>query len=218
MEPMDRHYYRLKDFFKAKQKAKVFMDFTPETSGKFFLGADVACDVLFKGRMTKFLEKATHIYDGSEFIENTSKTWLASDYLKDFTIKWTYIRRYGVNLNKDIVIIGSKSAFPKISITKNGLIKIDLVEASSGRIDSYIFRYPEPAPDEISAWLYDNIAIEKNGDELCLVFNGVPQGILKVRATYKDCDKDGIGLLGDYYRGAGENVFSTMLYMCAIPL
>ncbi|MBI5642582.1 MAG: hypothetical protein HY954_03800 [Deltaproteobacteria bacterium] len=215
MEPLDVHYYRLKDFFASKPEARLFIDFTPDTKGNFVMGSDMALDFLFNKKVTKFLGNATHVYDGNDIKENSMYYGSGSNYLNDFTVKWFYIRDKSRDLKHDISIIGSDKVYPKISLSQENHVKIEFEDLSTGAIDTYRLKYPAPPENITRTWIGAEIIVQKHGDELSLIFNGMPYDKQRLLSIYKNWDKDGIDLLGGYYKGAAESIYVNKLHIHA---
>ncbi len=215
MKPMDIHYYKLKDFYSKNPEAKVFVDFIPDNNGRFFLGTDIALDLLFKENITKSIEGATHIYDGLRLVKNKSYNGgEASPYLKDFTLSWMY-QHYPDNIpKKSIQIIGSEESLPMISMTPDGYVKVVMRNLDTDELAIYQVEHGY-SPDERDPFLelWSSMVIEKNGDELCLIFNGKLEKKVDLKGEYRGWDKDGVSNLGGYYTGAGQVVFVARMFI-----
>lgn len=206
MKPLDTQYYRIKGFLKEHRDAILLFDYSKENE-KLSLGSDIALDVLFDGRVTRFTGKATHIYDGAAFKENPAYgKGAAQGRLADFTAGWVYSKSPRYLLRNAIGVVGPGNAYPKVSITPYGFLRVDLRNAATGNVDTYILEYPYAA--EFSS----SMAVEKEGGELCLIHNGVLYDKVRLDSAYKAWDKDGVDLMGDYYRGHGEPVWLSKFF------
>lgn len=216
MQALDVPFYNIKDFFKKNPSAKLVLDFTPDAKGQFFLGSDTAMDILYKGRITKYVSRATHIYDGFEFRENPLYNPGASkgDLLQDFTVLWTYVHGSYYRLKKDVVVVGDSSTFPRITILPGDVLRVEMINAINENIDSYFFPFKRSHDHDIeNYWMVNAMVLVKEGDSLCFGFDGVVQDKARIKTPYRGWDKDGFGLFGDYYRGAGVSIYITNLYM-----
>ncbi len=215
MEPLDAHYQKVKGFLSTNTGARLFIDFTPDTKGNFVMGSDMALDYLFKGRVTKFLGAATHVYDGVAFRENSAYFGIAGKYLNDFTVKWSLIRDKDRDIKSDISIIGSESVYPRISLAPGNAVKLELKDAATGAIDVFLLHYPGPSPNLTKTWVGAEMVVQKKDDEVTLSLNGMPYAKVALQSTYTDWSMDGIDLLGGYYRGAAESIYVNNLHFHA---
>ncbi|HAO93132.1 MAG: hypothetical protein A2X93_04280 [Deltaproteobacteria bacterium GWC2_56_8] len=215
MEPLDGHYQKVKGFLSTNLGARLFIDFTPDTKGSFEMGSDMALDYLFKGRVTKFLGAATHVYDGSVFTENAAYFGAADKYLNDFTVKWFLVRDKNRDIKSDISIIGSESVYPRISIAPGNAVKLEIKDASTGATGVFLLHYPAPPENITRTWIGAEISVQKKDDEVTLSFNGMPYDKVTLQSTYIGWSMDGIDLLGGYYRGAAESIYVNNLHFHA---
>ena len=219
IRPQDHHYYSIKDFLKSNPEARLLLNLTPESNWKFALGTDISYDILFTGRLTKFPTKATHIYDGTGFTPNRDyRAELPADELKearlgDFTAKWLLYRRKETAGAYPINIIGPAGKYPSISITTDGLLRVDMAlsGARKGELHSFKQSYPKAPPDEPGSTYIIHMIVEKDDNVLCLAYNGVLAGKMKLDSAYNDWNGDGLGLYGEYFRGSGEMVWVVNL-------
>lgn len=210
--PLDYHYYNIKGFFKSHPSARLLMTFTPETDRKFYLGFDIALDILFKDRLTKFSQKATHIYDGETFTVN--RRYGADDFgddLKDFTVEWLYFRRKNTVQTNPVRIIGPDRTYPKISITPDGLLLVEMLVAGTSTVHTFSQSYPPPKPDSTSPVHVLHMIVEKDDNVLCLAYNGLLMGKMELKTAYRQWNGDGLGLYGEYFSGSGEPINITNL-------
>ena len=209
MSRIDTHYYGIKKFFSTNPSAKLFLDFTPDTQKQLCLGTDIAMDILFKKRITKFLRNASHIYDGHTFKENiTYQDNIPDTYLKDFTIEWMYQHSSTLTPQKEIEIIGDNKTYPKISLIPDGFIEIAMVNIDTKKIDVYKFKHSyslEKWTPSLGFW--SSMIVEKNEEDLCFIFEGILQDKIKLTSKYENWNKDGVYLLGGYYKGVGTGCF-----------
>ncbi|MBI5454682.1 MAG: hypothetical protein HY956_08650, partial [Deltaproteobacteria bacterium] len=174
-----------------------------------------ALDYLFKGRVTKFLGAATHVYDGVAFRENSAYFGTAGKYLNDFTVKWLLIRDKNRDIKSDISIIGSESVYPRISLAPSNAVKLELKDAETGAIDVFLLHYPAPPENITRTWIGAEMSIQKKDEEVTLSFNGMPFDKVTLQSTYSGWLMDGIDLLGGYYRGAAESIYVNNLHFHA---
>ncbi len=227
MNPMDTYYYEIKDFIRDKPNARIFLDFIPsnydstwgEVPSKFFLGTDIALDLLLKDKVTKFIERATHIYDGHFFKNNNLyQKGKGNPYLKNFTVEWMYWCPPDVPPRKSVAFLGSDRIYPKISVTPENFVEVALKQSNTDKIDVYRLETPYDAFFEkkyrgrlTGSWT--SIVLEKDGDELFLIMNGILHTKIKLKhMRYEQWSVDGVDLFGPYYRGIGEAVFITRLF------
>lgn len=214
LEPMDAHYHRIREFIKDNPEALVLLDFRPDSKGKFDLGSDMALDFLFKGNTTRFTSRATHVYDGRVFTENPYR-FPPGPVLGDFSIEWRYIRDKRFGPRKDVVVVGSERVYPRISITPDNFIKVELKNAVTDIIDSYKLAYPPPPVNLNKTWVGATVRVVKAGSELILYFNGSVMDSVTLSSVYKNWERDGIDLYGGYYSGAGESVYIQDMHIHA---
>ena len=133
------------------------------------MGSDMALDYLFKGRVTKFLGAATHVYDGGAFTENAAYFGASDKYLNDFTVKWFLVRDKHRDIKSDIGIIGSESVYPRISIAPGNAVKLEIKDASTGAIGVFLLHHPAPPENITGTWVGAEMSVEKKrrrGDAL----------------------------------------------------
>jgi hypothetical protein len=222
MGPMDAYYYKVKGFLKENPRAVLFLDFTPDVSTKFFLGTDAALDLIYKGSITKFQARASHVYDGETVRAFSAPSGASAAALGNFTVVWNYTYNTSNILDRDVTVAGSRSAvYPRLFVTPvaGGQVVAELVNASSGATEAYRFAYRPlaEASGPGNFWKMDALVVEKDGDMLCFAQNSklVEKARLTPGATYKNWNSDGFGLFGDYYRGAGVAVYVSGLYILA---
>jgi len=211
MRPINEHYYILKEFINKNEKTKIFLNFVPDMKKRFFLGTDIALDLLFKGHTTKFLDRAAYIYDGKEFKRNPLYQ-IGNPYhsLPDFTIEWMYRHLAHQRPTREVVIIGREGVYPRIGMTPDGLVKIIMINQESRKLEEYVFRHPYG--EKPGGW--SSFVIEKSGNGIAFIFDGTFQEKIQlIGGLYSEWHKDGSELLGDYYRGAGDVVFVSRLFI-----
>jgi len=217
--PFDFHYYRLKDFFDLQPDARVFLDFKPEMGEHFALGTDIAMDILLGEKSTKFVRRATHVYDGNKFREiEVSGLTRDTPHLGDFNVSWDYYRLMSHGVYKEISIVGSKKIYPKISLTPDDKIKVELQNAITGEIETFTLLYPPPPKYRLldkDKGMHAKMNVIKKGDSLILRFNDVDFDSLVLPSTYKDWNGDGVDLFGGYYKGSGDYIRIANLRICA---
>jgi len=219
LSPINQQYYSMQSFFKANPSAKLFLDFVPDNRRKLCLGLDVAFDALYQGsnRITKSVKEATHIYDSREFRVNEKYSPASiGPYLGDFTVQWQFWVNPASPLRHEVAVIGSDALYPRIAITPDQFIQVDMVNSTTGKIDQ--FRLKLPPWEELWQELPQSggwpvVIIEKEGDELCFIVNGTLRKKVHLNHSYLRWDKDGIELLGEVYQGAHEMMFSTRLFV-----
>ncbi len=211
METMNTHYYRIKQFLKKNPDAVLLLDSIPSNKENYFaMCTDKAFDIAFGNRVTKFVRKATHIYDSKSFVLNKlCSSDNGGNLLEDFTIEWVSSVS-PKSLRKEIGIIGSDKAYPKISITPEGFISIYMINSRTGGLDIYSVPYPE-SPLRNSNWVW--IVVEKYGNELCFILNGVLYEKLPLDAEHLGWQVDGIQLLGNYHKGIAESARIERLFV-----
>jgi hypothetical protein len=211
LSPMDHHYYALKHFLTRNPHAMLFLSFIPENKDKFFLGTDIALDLLFKGHTTKFLDRAAYIYDGKEFKKNPLyQNGHPDDSLPDFTIEWMYRHLAHLRPTREVVIIGREGVYPRIGMTPDGLVKIIMINRESRKLEEYVFRHPYG--EKPGGW--SSFVLEKNENAIAFIFDGALQEKIQLSGgSYSEWNKDGSDLLGDYYRGSGDVVFVSRLFI-----
>jgi len=219
MSPINQQYYSVQAFFKANPSAKLFLDFVPDNRRKLCLGLDVAFDALYQGsnRITKSVKEATHIYDSRDFRVNERYSPASiGPYLGDFTIQWQFWVNPASPLRQEVAVVGSNKLYPRIAITPDGFIRVDMVNTTTGKIDQ--FRFTLPPLEELWRELPQSggwpvVIIERDGDELCFIVNGTLREKVHLNYSYLRWSKDSIELLGQVYQGAHEMIFSTRLFV-----
>ena len=216
MQSLDMHYYRIRDFLNKNPSAELFIDFIPDTFGKLYLGSSIALDIMFNGHITKHIKRASHIYNGTSFIENRNphnESSTGSGQLQDFTIEWLYMASGDID-GKEIGIIGAEDIYPKIVIDTEGSINIIVRETETDEIHTYSLEHPYE-PDNHIPYMgtYASMVVEKDGEWLCMIYNGILYDKQKLASTYKDWNGDGVKLLGEYYKGAEAVVFVERLFI-----
>ncbi len=207
MKHQDYHYYNIKDFLKSNPDSRLLITARPEADWKFSLGTDISLDILFKERLTKFPSKATHLYDGENFTLNPDyRPGPGSELLGDFTAEWIFYRRRGTVAANPIRIIGPAGIYPGISITPEGLLRVDMVVAGTRELHTFSQPYPAPDPDDPRPTHTVHMIVEKDDNVLCLAYNGMLDGRVELRSGYNDWNSDGAGLYGEYFTGSGEPV------------
>jgi hypothetical protein len=205
--PLDYHYLNIKDFLRSNPSSRLRLDLTPEDNWKFYLGSDIAFDILFKERLTKFKRKATHIYDGESFKVNPDYAKAgAGRELGDFTVEWLYHRRQGTVQARPIGITGPYGIYPKISIMAGELLRVDMVASGGLEVHSFSLAYPHLTHDGPGPLPVTHMIVEKDDNVLCLAYNGVLVDKIELKTGYRQWNADGLGLYGDYFRGSGEPV------------
>ncbi|MBI5048519.1 MAG: hypothetical protein HZB54_06205 [Deltaproteobacteria bacterium] len=211
MKPMTTHFWRIKKFVADNPDAKIFLKFVPDNKGVFSLGTDIALDILYAdtGKITKSLNNATHIYDSKHFLKN-EQYHLNNDNLGNFTIEFMY-GPITNTLRKEVIILGSDKIFPRVSLTTDKSILIKMRNTKTGLVDEYKFPF---SPANSQEWLehpvlkdWASIIIEKDGDNLCFIGNGILEKKVALNGTHRQWDKDGMDMLGGYYKGTSEVVF-----------
>ena len=209
MESMNIHYVKVKEFVDKNPSARILVTSVPDTSDRFFLGKELALDIMFPENITKFTSKATHFYDRGVFTKNHLRGIVPEGAeLGDFTIGWMQWYPEGVARGKDIVLVGSDESLPSLSFTPRGGVKVEMRNRESGAREVFGFDMP-PLGGESS------IIVEKAGRELCVFFNGKVVGRRTLTSSYDGWKDDGLDLLGDYYGGAGELFFVSRLLVIA---
>ena len=219
MRPIDDQYARLQAFLEANPSARVFIDFVPDNRRKLNLGLDIAFDALYQGsnRITKSVKAATHVYDSRGFTVNGMYDPASlGPYLGDFTVQWQFWVDPASPLRRDVAVIGSEKVLPRIIIAPDDLIRVDMVNSVTGKVDQ--FRFKLPSFDQLSKETphsggWPEVIIEKEGDELSFILNGTLKEKVHLDAPYLRWDKDGIGLLGQVYWGAHQMIFATRLFV-----
>jgi hypothetical protein len=201
MKPLDTQYYRIKGFLNEHADSKILLDYSKEAE-KLSLGSDVALDVLFNGKVTRLSNRAAYVYNGDTFDKNPAFVADAPRYLEDFTAGWAYRKAPMYLPAKVISVLGHGSSYPKIAITPDGFIRVDLRNAVTENADVYLLEYPFNLESNGS-----NMVVEKDGETLCFIYDGVLYDKIRLTSAYKTWNKDGVDLIGDYYRGHGEPVF-----------
>ncbi|MBE9531920.1 MAG: hypothetical protein IME98_03850 [Proteobacteria bacterium] len=207
MDFLNAPYYKMKAFLDEEPSAKVYVNYAPLNELRFFLGSDIAFDMLFDGKVTRFSTEATHIFDGEGFKLNKARSE-PSPYLEDFNLSWGYLKvvRKGVKPH-EYTLVGSKQTYPSISITPDGFVAVRLRDARTGEIDTYRLREPLG----LSSKRFAEMEVIKAGDNLCLRVNGLLTDRLTLRGRYDNWESDGRELLGEYYSGKGSSSYVTML-------
>ena len=205
--PLDYHYSNIKEFLKSNPSAKLQLSLTPGADWKFYLGSDIAFDLLFKERLTKFQQKATHIYDGETFSVNRSYgTDAVGEDLGNFTVEWVYHRGGKTVQANPVRIIGPGKTYPKISIIAGERVRVDMVVSGGSEIHSFSLAYPPWSPDNTEAVHITHMIVEKDDNVLCLAYNGILVDKIALNTAYRQWNGDGLGLYGEYFRGSGEPV------------
>lgn len=205
MSPVDTYYYSIKDFIKNHPSSRIFLSSKPVQS-QLNLGVDTSLEVLFDKNITYSLNAADYIYDGKAFTKNPRhQKGGGNPYLGDFTVSLDYHHHPSFVPRKNVEIIGSGKIYPRVSLTRFNSIEVEMINETTGQRDFYTLEYPYSDSFDTS------LAIEKDGDELCVIHNNKLLDKVKLNSVYKNWDGDGIGLLGRYYRGLGEPVWVTGL-------
>lgn len=215
MKGMNTHHQRIKSFLAEDPNAALFLNFIPRNSNDHFsLCTDIAFDILFPGRITKSVRKATHIYDSTSFTKNPGYSPdTVGNTLGDFTVEWLSSITPSC-LRKEVSSLGSNGVYPKIAITPAGFIEVQVVNPEDGTLYSYGVPYPQRSlfrNDIGQCW--DWIVVEKQGKELCFVVNGVLLKKFHLDCDYLGWQKDGKDILGNFYRGIGENALFGRLFV-----
>ncbi len=214
MNGMNMHYQRIKSFLRENSKATLFLDFVPSNdNGCFGLGNEITFDVLFPDRVTKSVQKATHIYDSKSFKANDAYSPDAPNTLGDFTVQFFMCSNRPETLSKEVPIIGSDKIYPRISLTADSFIQIAMKKAPSGSVDFYSAPYPPPMYRDFRGQDWTFIVIEKCGKDLYFIFNGILRKKFHLDSDYLGWQEDGVSLLGQYYRGVREEVQVGRLFV-----
>lgn len=195
LAPLKAHYSRIKVFLKEHPSDRVFLDFIPRLN-TFTMGDDIALDLLFGDKITKYTGKAGFIYDGAQFTRNLERGE-PGVFLNDFTVHWSYSKSPAYVPLADIRVIGSGKAPPAVYLTKYGSYEVELKDALTGKIETY----PLEATDSPAS---ASVAVEKNGDALCLILNGKLADKKTLTSRHSGFRGDGLAFLGDYYSGLGS--------------
>lgn len=213
MEAMNTHFYRIKHFLETNPGTTLFLDFIPSNEKDCFsMCTDKAFDIAFGDRITKFVKRATHIYNSESFMKNNSYSNTESNSLDDFVIEWVSSLSPG-SLSKEVEVVGSNKVYPRISITPGGLISVYMVNLNTGESAIYSVPYPKPLFINPMGQDWAWIVIEKHGKKLCFILNGVLYEKFTLEADYLGWQEDGIRLLGNYHRGVAENAQIGRLFI-----
>lgn len=214
MRPMDGHYQRIAAHLAEHPGTTLFVDMIPDTHGMLFLGTDIAFDNLFGNRLTKSPTRADYIYDGDGFTKNARQRLGGDNALKDFTVSWMYMHDPKYPPKSEVVVAGSGASYPRISLTPDGYIKLQVLSGNPGVPEVRLLKhdYTTEADDEhLGNWFV--FTLEKHGGNLCLYQNGILSKKIRLDRSYKNWDLDGGRLLGSYFAGSREVVFVSRLFM-----
>lgn len=214
MRPMDGHYQRIAAHLAEHPDTTVFVDMIPDTHRMLFLGTDIALDNLFRNRITKSIARADYIYDGNGFTKNPRQRPSGTNTLGDFTVSWMYTHDSKYPPKSEIVVVGSDASYPRISLTPEGYIKVQLLSSNPGVAKIRLLKhdYTTEADDEyLGNWFA--FTLEKQGSNLCLYQNGELTRKVHLDGAYKNWDRDGDRLLGSYFTGSREIAFVSRLFM-----
>jgi hypothetical protein len=210
MKPMNEHYSFMKGFFETEGKAKVFLDFVPDVQKKFFLGTDIALDILFRERISNHLKEATHVYDGKEIYKNILKAGKQDGRIADFTIQWMYKALSNSKPTKTINIIDGGNGSPKLFLSPDGYVIMNIRNIDSGMFEVIKFKHSY-GENNVGNWSV--MVVEKGGDEISFIFDGLLENKIYLKGRYQTWGGDGYKLLGNYYRGGGDAVFLAGLFI-----
>ena len=220
---LDAPHYALKDFTAKNPSAKIFISFTPFNEARFFLGSDVALDILHSGHITKFPSRATHFYDGLSFAENP---WYKPESppegsashgkVGDFTVAWAYNGFAQMPPFREVDIVGGRGVYPSVSITADGYVKIGLIKAGGKEVEFIRLRHPSRTMGintytEHGGWA--GFLLVKSGPEVCLFFNDALSDRVTLSEAYRGWSTDGLALYGSHYTGQGAASYVNHLQM-----
>ena len=211
MDFLNAPYYKIKAFLAEEPSAIVYVNYAPLNELRFFLGSDIAFDMLFGESVTRFSAKATHIFDGESVKVNEGyRQGSTSLYLEDFKLSWGYlnVKKDGVAVD-EYTLVGPEGSYPGVSLDANGHVALRLKEAASGRVETYRLKLPAGLPSDRFAMM----EVIKDGEDLCLRVNGVLVDKLPLSSKYVNWELDGSNLLGEYYYGRGGVSYVTMLFI-----
>lgn len=194
--PMQDHYVKIKDFLASNPSEIVFLDFIPDDQ-YFKLGKELYLDVLLEGKTTKFINRATYVYDGKNIIQNDLYDKDEGLALSDFTIEWAQVYFGDTEAVKSLEVVGADGIYPRISLSRNGLIDVALQDTATDEINVVSFQLPFSSNADSGR---NSVIVEKSGGNLCVYFNGKMLDKVLLNSSYKTWEKDGTELLGDYYR------------------
>ena len=204
LRPSNSRYQALNEFFHSNPSAKVFVKGTSADS--LFLGQEISMELMFKGRITKYINRATHIYDGAGFSPNPLYgKGRRSGSVGDFSISFSYTPAYFAPKN-EVVFIGKDNSYPRIVLTRRNSIEVGLYKPSEGVVT---FEFPVPYDQEQAR----SVTVEKSDDFLCVYFNGIPGGTVQLQPGYAQFEGDGLDLYGDYFRTYNENIYIRNMFI-----
>lgn len=212
MEFLDAPYYTIKGFSDDYPEAKVLVDYVPFNNGRFFLGSDIALDIMLEENLTRSRSTATHIYDGRAIRKNRElNPALAAGPLGDFEVSWMYRPIVHSEPYKDMVIAGSTENSPVISMTVDGTIFVDL-KNTAGAVERYKLRHPYLFSNRMMTRLNDGwsgFAVAKEGTTLCLYLNGALYDKIPIsgKGPYRQWQGPGLDLVGSHFRGQGSAAY-----------
>lgn len=214
MRPIDGHYQRIAAYLAEHPDTTVFIDMIPDTHGMLFLGTDIALDNLFGNWLTKSIARADYIYDGNGFTKNPRRRPGGANTLGDFTASWMYMHDFRYPPKSDIVVIGSGASYPRVSLTPDGYVKVQLLSDNPGVAKVWLLKHgyiPNANDEHLGDWFA--FTLEKHGGSLCLYRNGDLVRKVRLDGTYKNWDRDSDRLLGSYFTGNREIAFISRLSM-----
>lgn len=214
MRPMDGHSQRIATHLAEHPDTTVFIDMIPDTHGMLFLGADIALDTLFGNRITKSIVHADYIYDGNGFTKNPRQRTDGANTLADFTVSWMYMHDFRYPPKSEIVVVGSGASYPRISLTPDGYIKVQLLSDNPGVPEVRLLKHgyiPKTNDEHLGDWFA--FTLEKHDSNLCLYRNGELIRKIRLGGAYRNWDRDGDRLLGSYFTGSREIAFVSRLFM-----
>jgi hypothetical protein len=215
MAYLDRPYYDIKAFLAEDPEAYVFLDHVPFNKKRFFLGSDIALEQLIDERLTRFVPRATHIYNGKTFVKNLAyRGYELPTELRDFSVSWAYLGSGKTPAWLDVVVVGSSTNYPRISVTQGGYVVVDMLNISTGKVDSYSLKHPYatiPGQNSYSGWAL--MKVIRDGGRLCLYFNGSLVDTVSVKGSYRQWTADASGLHGSYYLGKGGASYVSNLFI-----
>jgi tetratricopeptide (TPR) repeat protein len=202
LKDMHKTFWALKGFFRRHKNKYVYVDISTTPSGengKFFLGSDIALDVLFHNnkRLIKNVAKADVIYDRNGLRNNSDKL----THPLDFTLCFAFLLSGNV-LTKRQRICGS---------IKNGFaVYVNTDFHLSLESESFTCRSRDAL---LQGMGWHDIIIEKEDGIISIARNGIIMeqislGDQEIIYTYsRDC-------LGDFYFGPRAPYYLTSRHIC----
>ncbi len=202
LKDVHKTFWALKGFFRRHKNKYVYVDITTTPSGengRFFLGSDIALDVLFHNNklLTKNVGKADVIYDRNDFRNNSDKL----THPLDFTLCFTFLLSGNVLTKRQRIYGSIKNGF-KVYVNTDFHLSLES--------ESFTWRSRDAL---LQGMGWHDIIIEKEDKIISIARNGVIMEQISlgghdiISAYSRDC-------LGDFYFGPRAPYYLTSRHIC----